>query len=395
MSDRVILHIDIDSFYFSVETAYNGLHLNDKPVVICNNKDNGIILTSNYFARKYNIKSGMPLFKARKIIKDITVIEPNFLLYKQYSDKFFKIIRKYTNYFEIISLEECYVEITNIWKKYKKVSNLMKCIKNDITSSLNINVSIGASFTKFLAKTATNICKPNGYKVMSRNNFYSQIKNLNIKSIYGVGRSTTFLLKEINIKTVDEYINFKDKKKLHNLLGLKHIYILKCLLGKSSNTINLKQLTFTKSISISHTLRFPIIATNELIYNYRNLCKTLYYRLLYDHKLAKTLTIKIKQDKALNKWRTYQITLDKYTNRYEAIISKIIFLINKSIKKINVIGYGIEFGNLIFEYDVEKNDLIDIEVQKFNDKIFKILQSIYKINKNIYISTLNNISNYE
>ena len=112
--NKVILHIDIDTFFLSVEKIFNPT-INDKyPVAVAKKGKLSVILTSNYSARKLGIKSGLPLFKAYSIYPKIRIIEPHYNIYKDYSKSFFEIMRKYSPIIEIISVDECFLDVTII-----------------------------------------------------------------------------------------------------------------------------------------------------------------------------------------------------------------------------------------------------------------------------------------
>jgi DNA polymerase-4 len=155
--NKVIFHIDIDRFYASVEEIFEK-KFSLLPMVVANHQSKSIVLTSNHLARKLGIKAPMKLYEAKKLCKNLYVSEPKKYLYKTYSKKFFELLKEnITSNIEIVSIDECFIDVTKILEKYHNNYDIlaMKIIEL-VKEQLHLDVTIGISETKFLAKVAGN-----------------------------------------------------------------------------------------------------------------------------------------------------------------------------------------------------------------------------------------------
>ncbi|HLR71128.1 MAG TPA: DNA polymerase IV, partial [Pseudogracilibacillus sp.] len=146
---KVIFHVDMNSFYASVEVAYNP-KLKGKPVAIAGNPEErkGIIVTSSYEARAKGVKTTMPLWEAKKLCPELIVLRPNFPRYRKTSSKIFRMLAEVTPMTEPVSIDEGYMDVTDHPTHPVK---LAKEIQHRLLTQLNIPCSIGIGPNKFLA----------------------------------------------------------------------------------------------------------------------------------------------------------------------------------------------------------------------------------------------------
>jgi DNA polymerase-4 len=159
---KYILHVDINSFFASVEEL-NHPSFKNKPIAVSGYTKRSVVCSANYIAREYGIKAAMPVFLAQKLCPGLTVVVPHFDQYHKYSERFTKFIsEKFTNKIELGSIDECYVNITSLIDENHSpiqiAENLQKWIKN----AIGLNCSIGIANNKFLAKMASDYKKPLG-----------------------------------------------------------------------------------------------------------------------------------------------------------------------------------------------------------------------------------------
>ena len=161
---KVIFHVDMNSFYASVEMAHNP-KLKGKPLAVAGNPEErkGIIVTSSYEARAKGVKTTMPLWEARKLCPDLIVVRPNFELYRETSRKIFRLLADITPIIEPVSIDEGYMDVTNHPMHPIK---LAKHIQLRLLRELDIPCSIGIGPNKFLAKTASDMKKPLGITIL-------------------------------------------------------------------------------------------------------------------------------------------------------------------------------------------------------------------------------------
>ncbi len=168
---KVILHIDANAFYASVETAHDHT-LKDKPLAIAGNpkERRGIVVTCNYIARKRGVYAPMPLWEAKRKCPELVVIKPNFPLYRQVSKNMFDYLVTISPLLEPASIDEGYLDITNCAELGSPL-DIAKSIQQHLIQTLQIPVSIGIAPNKFLAKTASDMQKLFGITFLRKTDF--------------------------------------------------------------------------------------------------------------------------------------------------------------------------------------------------------------------------------
>lgn len=185
---RKIVHIDMDSFFASVEMrdepSYKGIPL----AVGGSELQRGVISTSNYEARKYGVRSAMPTAHALKLCPHLTVVPGRMQVYKEVSAQIRAIFERYTHLIEPLSLDEAFLDVTECRQLHGSATLIAEAIRNDIRNELNLTASAGAAPIKFLAKVASDMNKPDGQFVIPPDEVQSVIDTLPLEKISGVGK---------------------------------------------------------------------------------------------------------------------------------------------------------------------------------------------------------------
>ena len=241
---RIILHVDLNAFFVRCEEIKNPSLIN-KPVAVGGTGRKGIVSTCSYKARSYGIHSGMPMFQAQALCKELIVLPCDFKYYNLMSREFVHHLKQFTPLVEQASIDECYMDITESFKKYgnNNINEYLKSIQVGLYNKTKLYCSIGVASTKFLAKMGSDIKKPNGITIIRKKDIPSIIFPLPIKDYYGIGNKTYPKLQNIGINTIgDLYYRIKknDPNDLLNnyLMNFKDNIIL-CLEGKSDDKLNL------------------------------------------------------------------------------------------------------------------------------------------------------------
>ncbi|WP_071026368.1 DNA polymerase IV [Peptoniphilus raoultii] len=194
---REILHVDLDAFYASCEEL-DYPALKGKPLVVAGRSERSIITTANYEARKFGIHSAMPIFMAKKLCDHLIIMPMRRGRYLQKSQEVFEILSSYTDIIEKVSIDESYLDMTgkNLDLKY------LKAMQNNILKKSGLNVSIGLSFNKFLAKLASDWNKPRGIKIINKEEVPEILMDLDIRKIHGIGKKSEERLRNIGINKV-------------------------------------------------------------------------------------------------------------------------------------------------------------------------------------------------
>ncbi|MEW6604202.1 MAG: DNA polymerase IV [Thermoproteota archaeon] len=209
-TSRIIMHVDFDYFFAQCEELRRP-ELKNKPLVVCvfsgRTEDSGVVSTANYVARKYGVKSGIPIRVAKSKLADVqdAVFLPlDAAYYSQVSESAMSVISAYADKFERIGIDECYLDVSDRAGGFETVANLAREIKNDVKRQTRITCSIGVAQNKMLAKMASDMQKPDGLTLIEPANAAESIAGMDVAKIPGIGPKTSELLQELGIKTIGD-----------------------------------------------------------------------------------------------------------------------------------------------------------------------------------------------
>lgn len=206
---RVIFLVDMDAFFTSCESTRHPEILNNPAVVAGDpKKRSGIILTANYEARKFGIKTTMLLNKALKLCPHLIIIAPDRNFYKQKSKEVIDILSSYTPLIEQNSIDEAWLDMTGCEKIFGNPKESAKLIGTRIKNKLGLSCSIGISENKFLSKMASEMKKPSGITELWEKDIKTKLWPQSINYMYGVGKHTAEKLKNIKIENIGELALF-------------------------------------------------------------------------------------------------------------------------------------------------------------------------------------------
>lgn len=198
--ERVILHVDMDAFFASVEILDNK-NLRGKPIIVGGLSDRGVVTTCSYEARKYGIHSAMPIYIAESLCPDLICVPVRHYRYQEVSKQIFDIFDEYVDKIEKVSIDEAYMDITNLNKDPIKFA--LK-LKSEIRKKIGITMSVGISYNKFFAKLASDWNKPNGIMMIDKSNYRKIVSELKIEKVHGLGEKSVEKLKGMGISRVGE-----------------------------------------------------------------------------------------------------------------------------------------------------------------------------------------------
>jgi DNA polymerase IV len=379
---KVILHVDMNSFYASVEMAYDP-KLKGKSLAIAGNVEErrGIIITCNYEARKFGVKTTMPLWEAKKLCPQLIVMKPNFERYRAASISMFEILRHYTELVEPVSIDEGYLDITESFE-FGSPIEIAESIQKRILEQLDIPCSIGIAPNKFLAKTASDMKKPMGITILRKRDIPKVLWPLNTSEMHGVGKKTAEKLQTIGIHTIGDLAKGNEIQ-LKSLLGINGIRIKERANGIDHRTVNPESIEEFKSIGNSTTLPRDVSNQHELYRVLESLAETVSIRLKRKNVLAATLgiTIRYKDRKTITRSKK----LSNPINHKEDIASFAQQLFLKSWNGDAVRLLGITGNDLVdHDYAYKQLDLFSYEKDAKKEPLLNTLSSLReKYGKNI------------
>ena len=221
---RIILLVDLDYFFAQLEELRNPT-LKGKPVVVGmysgRTEESGAVSTSNYTARKFGVKSGLPLFQAKKRLegKDPVFLPVDYEYYQKISDKIMTMLRGYADALEQAGIDEAYLEVTQRTQcSYEKAQVLVQEMKQAVKEQIGVTFSVGIGPNKLVAKIASDMHKPDGVTTVRPQEVQSFLSPLPVDSLLGVGKKTVAKMAEMGIKTIADLSKY-DVQRLVETFG--------------------------------------------------------------------------------------------------------------------------------------------------------------------------------
>jgi Nucleotidyltransferase/DNA polymerase involved in DNA repair len=201
---RQILHVDMDAFYASIEQRDTPAY-KKQPLVISHDPrqtgGRGVVTTANYVARKFGIHSAMPAQQALKLCPKAVFVPPHFHHYRAISDQIHRIFHEYTEIIETVAFDEAYLDVTQNKLKITDPVELAVRLQAEIWDQTHLTSSIGISYSKFLAKEASDYRKPVGITIIHAEDAHDFLMQLPIERFRGVGKKTVPKMHDLNILT--------------------------------------------------------------------------------------------------------------------------------------------------------------------------------------------------
>ena len=210
MEKKIVFHVDFDYFYAQCEEIRDS-KIKGKCVAVCiysdRGGDSGAIATANYNARKFGVKSGMPIMLAKNKLKEqeSVFLPANFDYYSEVSSKAMEIIEKYADVFEYVGRDEAYLDVTKKSENdFHNAEHLAQQLKNEIRSNLKLTCSVGITSNKLLSKIASDYKKPDGLTTVKPEQVDEFLSPLKIREIPGIGKKTEDVFAQINVNIIKE-----------------------------------------------------------------------------------------------------------------------------------------------------------------------------------------------
>lgn len=263
--ERVILHCDLNNFFASVSLLYNQTLLLE-PVAVAGSVEerHGIILAKNEIAKKYGVKTAEPIWQAKNKCPDLYILPPIYDKYEEFSLRAREIYHRYTDMVEPFGMDECWLDVTGSTLLFGNGEEIAEKIKSDIKNELGITASVGVSFNKVFAKLGSDMKKPDGLTVITKENFKEKIYGLPVEDLLYVGKSTKESLNSKGIFTIGD-LSLCDENLLKRFLGKNGADLKRCAMGLDNTPVCApKEDDIPKSISRSRTRKEDLKDMNEV-----------------------------------------------------------------------------------------------------------------------------------
>lgn len=338
MDHRKIIHIDMDAFYASVEQLDNP-ELRGKPVAVGGDTKRGVVAAASYEARKFGVKSAMPSAKAAKLCPNLIFVHPRFPRYKELSDQIRAVFFEYTDLVEPLSLDEAYLDVTENKIGLNSATLIAKEIKAKIKERTGLIASAGISYNKFLAKTASDMDKPDGLYIILPEEAEAFVEVLPVHRFHGIGKVTAEKMVKAGIFTGKDL----RKKSLEDLVlryGKSGHYYYNICRGIDHRQVQPSR--ETKSISAERTFEDNLYELEDVLDEIERIARISYKRYQKNKESGYTLTLKIKYGDFRQITRSHTednpiTTVDDYVDHAMRLMSENLV----SEEGIRLIGVGI------------------------------------------------------
>ncbi|MEI6262926.1 MAG: DNA polymerase IV [Deltaproteobacteria bacterium] len=207
MTDRIILHLDMNAYFASVEQQANP-ELRGKPIAVIGSNGRTVITTASYEARKFGVKTGMAIWEAKRQCPQIILVVGDNRKYTHTSTQIFKMMLDYTPLVEVFSIDEAFLDVTHSLKIFGNPEQIVHLLKAQIMESFGLTCSVGIGPNKLLAKLASDMKKPDGLTIIRPDEVSQIINPLPIKDLCGIGSQTEKKLNLLGIKTIGDLGKF-------------------------------------------------------------------------------------------------------------------------------------------------------------------------------------------
>jgi len=204
---RTILHVDLDAFYAAVEVREN-VALRGQPVVVGadprGGRGRGVVCAASYEARRYGIHSAMPISVAYRRCPSAVFLRPRMTLYAEVSTRFMTILERYTDCVEPLSIDEAFLDVTGSRSLFGDGETIARRIKDNVRDEERVTASIGAAPTKFVAKIASDLRKPDGLVLVPPDAVAEFLNPLPVSRLWGAGPKTLQVFHQLHLATIGE-----------------------------------------------------------------------------------------------------------------------------------------------------------------------------------------------
>ncbi len=365
MSERSVMHIDLDTFFVSVERLKNS-KLIGMPVLVGGTSDRSVVASCSYEARRFGVHSGMAMRTARQLCPEAILVRGDSEEYSKYSKEVTEIIHERVPLYEKTSIDEFYIDLTGMdtfWGSYKLASE----VRQQIMKETHLPISFALSTNKTVAKVGTGEAKPNGQKEIPTGTERGFLAPLSIKKIPMVGDKTYMLLRDMGVEKIHT-LQEMPVELMEQVLGINGRVIWRKANGIDNSPV--EQYSERKSISTERTFDKDTIDVKALKFLLVSMTEKLAFQLRSEGKLTSCVMVKIRY----SDFNTYTVQARLgYTSLDHVIIEKVKELFDKLYQKRMLIRLiGIRFSGLVqgnYQYNLFEDNAEQLQLYGAMDKM--------------------------
>lgn len=331
-----VLHADLDAFYASVEQLLDPT-LRGIPMAV----GAGVVVAASYEARAFGVRGAMPTRTARKLCPHLKVVDGSFHRYLEFSERVMEVMTRYTPEIEQVSVDEAFLETKGSMHLFGEPEEIARRIRHDVRSEIGLPISVGVASTKFLAKVASQVAKPDGLVTVPFGGELAFLHPLVIELLWGVGPATSTKLRQAGIETVgdlaatpfDALAGWLGKASAHHLHALAH----------NDDPRPVKPRPRAKSVGSQQALGRGITESDDIDRTVLGIADRIGRRLRAKERAGRTITVRVRIQGG--EVRSRSRTLDAATGVTDAINAVARSLVDEAIEdpeeRITLIGVAV------------------------------------------------------
>jgi nucleotidyltransferase/DNA polymerase involved in DNA repair len=329
-TDRIILHVDMDAFYASVEQR-DDPKLKGRPVIVGadpkEGRGRGVVAACSYEARKFGVRSALPISQAWKLCPQGTYVPVRMDRYVEVSKQVMEVLHRFTNLVEPLSIDEAFLDVSGSTALFGAPEQIARAIKKQIREVTGLCASVGVAPNKFVAKIASDLKKPDGLVIVKHADVEDFLRDLPISKLWGVGPKSEARLHELGIRTIGD---LRANPQITHLNELAY--------GRDDRPV----IPEWEARSISNETTFEEDTTDRdiLLRTIRRLAESVGRRLRSEDQKARRITLKLRYEGF--ETHTRQTTLDRPTQSDDEIVRSAVSLFDQFPldRKVRLLGVG-------------------------------------------------------
>jgi DNA polymerase-4 len=287
---RVIVHADMDAFYAAVE-QHDDPALRGRPVLVGGRSNRGVVLTASYEARPFGVHSAMPMAMARRKCPDALVVPPRFERYQEISRQIMAIFADFSPAVEALSLDEAFLDLSGACHLFGPPEAIGRSIKARVREATGLAVSVGVSGTKYVAKVASDVGKPDGLCVVPQDQARQWLAPMPVSRLWGAGPKTAARLVALGYRTIGEIADGDPELLVAQLGAIGRRFHR---LARAEDVRDVERAHASRSISADATLEHDVSRRTDIERHLRRSADTLGRRLRRKGYLAGGVRVKLK-----------------------------------------------------------------------------------------------------
>jgi len=287
---RAIIHLDMDAFFAAVEVL-DDPELRGKPVIVGGSKERGVVSSASYEARAFGVHSAQPIATAVRLCPHGVFLPVRMERYRQVSQQIFEIFQRFSPLVEPLSLDEAFLDVTGSTRLFGPPEEVAKKIKEQVVQETGLTVSAGIAPSKFVAKIASDLQKPDGLTIVPEGQVREFLEPLPIEKLWGVGKATRKILAHLGVRTIGD-LSLLSSTLLVKKLGKQGLHLY--LLAQGIDEREVEPEHEVKSLGHEDTYSLDIADLEEARKQILSLATRVAKRLRSCGLAGKTVTLKVK-----------------------------------------------------------------------------------------------------